>query len=181
MPVRLAVPDDANTIARVHVSSWWTSYSGLVPDDFMARITVERREQQWRAVLTASDHPLLYVAVDDAGQIVGFVNGGENRDAAQWGFDGELYAIYLLREAQGKGYGKALIRLMGQRLHHEGFQSMILWVFEENPHARRFYEALGGVLVPDALKTIEVEGKTLREIAYGWRDLTIFDPATENS
>lgn len=49
-----------------------------------------------------------------------------------------------------------------------GFESMSLWVLAQNP-ARRFYEQLGGTAVEE--KTIEIGGRKLAEVAYGWDDL----------
>jgi hypothetical protein len=45
---------------------------------------------------------------------------------------------------------------------------MMVWVLADNP-SRRFYEALGGTLVTN--KVIELAGKSLIEVAYGWYDL----------
>jgi GNAT superfamily N-acetyltransferase len=176
MPIRFAQPEDALPIARVHVASWRTSYTGLVPESFFASRSVEYREKMWREVLSTPDHPTrLYVAVDDdRGEVVGFVAGGPNRDEDTVHYDGELYAIYLLESAQGKGYGRGLAIAMANYLLHAGFKSMILWVFEENPRARRFYEGMGGVLVSDTAKEFVIDDKTLREVAYGWQDLSRF-------
>ena len=44
----------------------------------------------------------------------------------------------------------------------------MVWVLADNP-SRRFSEALGGTFVAD--KVIEVGGKALVEVAYGWGDL----------
>ena len=47
--------------------------------------------------------------------------------------------------------------------------SMLLWVFTENHHARRFYESLGGIVVAE--DGFEIGGAWLSEVAYGWKDL----------
>jgi hypothetical protein len=46
---------------------------------------------------------------------------------------------------------------------------MLIWVIEENP-ACRFYEALGGKRIDT--RDSEIGGKKLREIAYGWEDIS---------
>ena len=83
-------------------------------------------------------------------------------------YEGEIYAIYLLAEHQGKGWGKRLFQEAAERLVAEGMHSMMLWVLAENP-TRGFYEALGGAAL-DA-KDIEIGGATLVEVAYGWDSL----------
>ncbi|MFN8538235.1 MAG: hypothetical protein U0232_12255 [Thermomicrobiales bacterium] len=49
-------------------------------------------------------------------------------------------------------------------------RSLLLWVLDTNATGRGFYEALGGVPVGE--KTEELGGATIREVAYGWPDLT---------
>ena len=46
LTVRPAIPEDAPAIARVHVASWRETYAGIVPDEFLASLKVERREVQ---------------------------------------------------------------------------------------------------------------------------------------
>ena len=56
---------------------------------------------------------------------------------------GELYAIYVLPQAWGSGAGAALMReaVAGLREAFDG--DAVLWVLEDNPRARRFYEREG--------------------------------------
>ena len=110
-----------------------------------------------------------YVAEDEQGRIVGFIAGGLNRDASKE-YIGELYAIYILKEAQGHGVGKKLTRALVERLIQEHYYSMLVWVLADNP-SRRFYEALGGQYV--STKQIEIGGVMLDEVSYGWRDIRI--------
>jgi ribosomal protein S18 acetylase RimI-like enzyme len=169
--IREAVPGDAPGIARVHVESWRTTYAGIMPDDLLANLSVERRTEFWNRVLSeyrTSNH--VFVALDEQAEIVGFVSGGKPQHPME-GFDGELYAIYLLQSAQGKGYGRSLFHALCQRLREAGFKTMLLWVADENLSARRFYEAMGGELLSN--DKVETFGdKQVREVAYGWRDLT---------
>ena len=51
----------------------------------------------------------------------------------------------------------------------EGKQNLILWVLEDNPNSRAFYEALGGKLVGN--KLYDVGGTQLPVVAYGWDDV----------
>lgn len=170
VPIRPAVMQDAAGIASVHVESWRSSYQGIFPANFLASLSVERREAYWRqqlALTNSSEH--IFVVEDEAGQIVGFASGGPIRDNID-GFDGELYLIYLLASAQGKGYGRGLITQVARQLKAAGLQAMMLWVLEHNRAGRSFYEALGGepLLVT---KPFMIEGIELTEVAYGWRDL----------
>jgi ribosomal protein S18 acetylase RimI-like enzyme len=100
--------------------------------------------------------------------VVGFAWGGPCRDEGSK-YSGELLAIYVLAGAQRAGAGRALVREVAKDLLQQGMPSMLVWVLAENP-SRSFYEALGGTLVGE--QEIEIGGARLREVAYGWDDLT---------
>jgi|FLYN01.1.fsa_nt_gi GNAT superfamily N-acetyltransferase len=168
MHIRLAQVPDAAGIARVHVDTWRTTYAGLMPDELLANLSYERRENQWRSVLSNPDSPQwIYVAENDDGQVVGFVAGGPERSGDPL-YKGELYAIYVLAEHQGRGIGRALTGANAQRLIEAGMTSMLVWVLAENPW-RAFYEALGGKPVREKQETMG--DVTLTEVGYGWADI----------
>jgi GNAT superfamily N-acetyltransferase len=73
------------------------------------------------------------------------VSGGPSRAPLE-GFDAELYALYLLLQAQRKRIGTALLIELAKRLDQEGFRNMAVWVLEANS-ATRFYETLGAIRV----------------------------------
>jgi len=49
--------------------------------------------------------------------------------------NGELYAIYILRECQGRGIGTRLFHALAEQLFQSGLSSMIVWVLGNNPTA----------------------------------------------
>jgi GNAT superfamily N-acetyltransferase len=166
--IREAVVADAAGIARVHVDSWRSTYAGLLPAGFLAGLSYTGREEVWRRTLA---NPLaqtcVYVAESAGGQIAGFANGGAER-TGQTGYDGELYAIYLLANFQRRGLGSRLVRAVAARLAAFGCASLLVWVLATNP-ARTFYERIGGRYVSE--QEIEIGGERVREVAYGWPDL----------
>lgn len=78
---------------------------------------------------------------------------------------GELYAIYVVPEAWGSGIGRALMARVLVQLREEGFREAILWVLEDNPRTRRFYE-LAGWHADGGVKDEEWLGTAVREIRY---------------
>lgn len=172
--IRKALPADGRVIAHVQVATWRTTYPGIVPDEFLASLSVEERAKNWSELLAnASDDPPAFVAEDDQ-RVFGFVSGGRLRQPISE-YDGELYAIYLLREHQRSGIGRALVQTLADALRARNMRSMAVWVLEQNP-AVAFYKALGGVLI--AHQTIEISGVSLPEIAFGWPDLKALFGAT---
>lgn len=164
--VRAASPDDASAIARVHVATWRTAYAGLLPEKFLASLNEEAYEERWRRMLHAPGGRA-YVAEQD-GAVMGFASCGRDR-AGEADFSGELYAIYVLAEAQRHGHGRELVRAVVAGLRELGLEDMIVWVLKDNAPARRFYERLGGVYVRE--QPINIDATLLREVGYGWKRL----------
>ena len=164
--VRPAEVSDAAAIAAVHVDTWRTTYRGLLPADFLASLEKAGYEQRWERTL-ADGSGRVFVAEDDR-RVVGFASGGRER-AGEDGFSGELYAIYVLEAAQGRGHGRRLVRAVVQGLREMRLADMIVWVLRDNHDARHFYERMGGVYV--RTQPITIGSTLLQEVSYGWRSL----------
>lgn len=165
MTIRPATLDDVDGIAKVHVDSWRTTYRGIMPDAFLDSLSYERRAEQRRnKMLEGGKKEWSFVAANDDGRIIGFALGGHERDGTP-GYDGELYAIYLLDECQRQGIGRKLTLAVARELAAHGLTSMLVWVLADNS-SRKFYEHLGAVEV--ARKMIVIGGMELEEIGYGW-------------
>lgn len=162
--IRSAAPDDAVAIARVHVESWRSTYAGIVPDAYLAGLDETLRVKLWQEWLVSG---AVVLVSERKGEIVGFVHAGKIREPIETA-DSEIYSLYLLREAQGRGIGWELLTAVAAKLRGQGFNSIGLWVLERN-RARGFYEKSGGRLV--ASKVIEIGGARLMEVAYWWPEL----------
>jgi len=142
--VRDAVRDDAPGIARVHTRTWQRAYEHVFPAERLASLVEEHRTEQWREWLTSPPPRRHTLVVEQAGEIVGFAHVGPTRDPeANEELVGELYAVYVLPEAWGQGIGRALMGDVLARLRCEGFREAVLWVLEDNPRTRRYYELAG--------------------------------------
>jgi GNAT superfamily N-acetyltransferase len=164
--VRPAEVDDAAAIAGIHVATWRTAYLGMLPDDFLDSLDEARYEDRWRRTINERSNKV-FVAESVRG-VIGFASGGRER-AGEDEYGGELYAIYVLREAQGRGHGHRLVQAVVGGLRELGLTDMIVWVLRENAIARKFYERLGGVYV--RAQPITIGSALLQEVSYGWKRL----------
>jgi GNAT superfamily N-acetyltransferase len=163
--IRRATTHDAIAISHVQVQTWRTTYSGIVPDEYLTALNEVERVAVWREQLA---HGMLIYVADQAGEVVGFIGGGPVRESVQT-YDAELYAIYLLQRSQGQGIGTALLKQLARSLLNEGFTSMLVWVLEKNP-SKHFYTKANAQFVTS--KDIRIGGALLAEEAYGWPDLS---------
>lgn len=163
----LATEADLPALGRMHALAWRETYPGLVPDSEIARRTPEERTRIWAGAL-AHGTRIRLARLD--GEIVGFGASGPQREPAVMRCPGEFHALYLLRAAQGRGFGRVLMAAMAADLLDQGFASANLWVLEGNERAMRFYAALGGREVHR--RDFESRGWQGRDIAYAWHDLS---------
>ena len=173
--IRPAIGDDAPAIAAVHVASWREAYTGLMPQTVLDGLSVDERAANWAQIINQSEQPEgsgVFVA-EHKGDLVGFAAGGRQRDTGliEQGFTGEIMAVYVLQDMQGRGVGRRLMNAVANNLHKSGHDAVSLWVLRDNSGARRFYEHLGGVIVSE--KQDHHEAVTFVEIAYGWSQ-TVF-------
>jgi ribosomal protein S18 acetylase RimI-like enzyme len=164
--VRPAELDDAAEIARVHVATWRSAYRGLLPEEFLASLSEAHYGERWRRVIGESQNRVF--VFEESHGIAGFASGGRER-AGEAGFAGELYALYVLEEAQHRGHGRELVRAVARALGELKLRNMIVWVLRDNSPARAFYERLGGTYV--RAQPITIGTATLEEVSYGWRSL----------
>jgi GNAT superfamily N-acetyltransferase len=166
---RRARLSDADAIGTVQVASWRTTYRGIVPDAYLDSMTAEDHAARWARLLARPGSLELTFVVEEQGRLIGFAMGGPEREGDRR-FPAELYAIYLLQEAQGRGHGRALVEAVSTALLQRGFRAMLVWVLRQNLAARRFYERLGGAYLREHDLDFGA-GFTLPEVAYGWADL----------
>lgn len=175
--VRQARPEDAGDIARIHIETWRTAYAGLMPAEFLAALSWEERRDVWAQRLADDgDARAVFVAETPELQLVGFAVCGEPRSPLP-PFEGELHAMYVLKDWQGRGAGRALLHKSMDWLMETGYGSMFLWVLEGGP-ARSFYESTGGRLL-SSKKYADFGGRSLLEVAYAWDDLSLASKALE--
>jgi GNAT superfamily N-acetyltransferase len=165
--VREAVLGDAEAIARAHTASWQDSYRGILPDTVLDRIDVGQRVATRRKIL--GDRGVYQLVAYDVthGDIVGFCDAGGSRRHVPYA--GEVYAIYLVHHAKRHGLGLEMFDRVRKWLVANGMNSMIVWVLDNNPHARRFYEAMGGQ--PASRVQSTVGGFPVVELSYVWETL----------
>jgi GNAT superfamily N-acetyltransferase len=143
--VREATPRDAREIARVHVAAWQVAYRGLMADELLDGLSVDRREEFWREILRAPpfDGQRTWISALD-GVARGFATAGPSRDPrADLRLTGEVQALYVDPPAWRQGHGRRLMQTAMKYLADRGHGEATLWMVGGNLRALQFYEALG--------------------------------------
>lgn len=141
------------------VETWRAAYVGVMPQETLDALDVDQRTEVWSRWIGA-DWSAQFLAERD-GKAVGFVSAGPAREEEG---TGEIYAIYVRPQAWGTGSGRALMDAAVSWLS-ERWNEAVLWVAEENPRARRFYERYGWMSETTRMEEV-APGATISEVLY---------------
>ena len=130
---KMETEDEIKGKAFVAWRSWHEAYPGLVSQEYLDNLTLEKCE---KVAFRLTDG--FFVAKDD-NQVVGFIGFGDRGEEAPE--TGEIFALYVLSEYYGKGVGRELMNEALQQL--QGYSTICLWVLKENKRALRFYQKCG--------------------------------------
>lgn len=182
--IRRARPSDAVAIAAVHVAAWRTTYPGILPDAYLARLSVPRQAGHYERAIRAGlgVHVATASGLDlgpegGSPRVVGFATSGPARSpgAAETLGEGEIETLYVLDDWRDRGIGRRLMRAAAAHLAAAGCSSAFLWVLRENP-SRWFYTRLGGRPAAEAM--ITVGGQAVPQTAYVWSPIDKLAKAT---
>ena len=140
MRLRLATGQDALAVETVRVHGWRAAYRHVLPANELDAMPID--ETRWRLRLETPPPGWSTFVVERGGVVVGFTSVGPSRDESGIG---ELYAIYVDPGQWSTGAGRALIERAEEQLRAE-YREVTLWVLEDNPRARQFYERAGWVV-----------------------------------
>ncbi len=139
--VRDAKPEDARTVAEIHIAAWRAAYSELMPADYLASLDVNERADMWtRGIIRGGPAKLTLAEID--GAVAGFCVYGPTRDDLPDDV-AEIYAVNVRPERWRMGAGRALCEHALRQAAEREHKTMTLWVVKGNGPAQRFYERLG--------------------------------------
>jgi GNAT superfamily N-acetyltransferase len=166
--VRPAEPQHGLAIARINIAAWEAAYAHVFPPERLAArwANLERAGEWWAERIGSQEAPHRTVIAEQSRQIVGFADIGPSRDDdADQQHTGEVNLIYVLPERWGRGVGRALMGAVLRRMREDGFRDATLWVLQNNPLGRRFYEA-GGWRLDGAVKEGDFLETRVMEVRY---------------
>ncbi|KTD09070.1 GNAT family acetyltransferase [Legionella gratiana] len=163
--IRTATLEDAEAIAKIHIHSWQKMYKDFIPETILQNLSLNERTLQWHDLIKQHVKVLI---IEINHQIVGFASiGAFHNFGVDDGSMGEIKAIYLHPDYWRKGLGTQLCLAAISELAKLGYKKVLLWVFEDNIQARKFYDALGfEVTSSTKLEEFYDGGALLKEVLY---------------
>jgi len=164
--IRDAKTEDLLSIAKVKIDTWHSTYRGFITDDVLDKFDLSEQAEKFGELIPQGCEKKFLIVAEANGTIVGFAAGGSERDG-KYGIDGEVYAVYVHEKYQNQGIGNNLMVHSAEKLANMGFESMLVWVLEDNPF-KRFYEKYGGTQIDK--KPFEISDNGHFVVAYAWKD-----------
>jgi ribosomal protein S18 acetylase RimI-like enzyme len=158
---RLARVEDAADIARIDVRSWQAAYRAILPREYLDKLSIPKRQAQWRETIKAGTPRVILAQRDDV--TLGYVAWGRSRDRDRHGAEAEIETLYIDPMHWRKGAGTLLIDESIEAAASEGYRDITLWVLEENERALSFYRARGFRL-DGAFHSLTIGGRLVDEM-----------------
>jgi ribosomal protein S18 acetylase RimI-like enzyme len=160
--VRHASLTDARAVAEIHVAAWQAAYKGVLPDEHLASMSLDKRQAFWREAIDLAE-PQVLVATD-ADEVVGFVAFDRSRDKGTPPTTGEIWAIAAAPALWSTGVGLALWDGARDGLEEEGCTKVTAWLPLRNERVLRFFDLAGFKRELSSAKTVEMGGVKVEEI-----------------
>ncbi|GLJ62641.1 MULTISPECIES: GNAT family N-acetyltransferase [Microbacterium] len=149
---------DVEALGRVHAKVWHETYDQLISKATLENVSPKRLAELWTHYTALGPEYRMAAALVD-GEIIGFAGSGPARDtdapAAR-----ELYFVYLLDSWHRKGIGRALFDAVVEK-----DEPLYLWLAEQYPGARDFYEKRN-LRLDGGRREEAFLGETITEVRY---------------
>ncbi len=158
--IRNAQQGDEEIFAYIQTESWKQAFKDIISEEVLIKHTdLSSVETMYKRVIS---NPAMYLKL----QLV----DGKPHCIAAWGrnrensnsTNAELICIHSLPDKRRQGLGTLMMKSTLDDIKYAGYSEVVLWCFEENTVARKFYEKIGFVLTDKTKNTFgatEVEYK----------------------
>lgn len=141
---RLAEMKDCLTLSKLKEEIWNTTYRGIYPDEKIDGYDIKRNTATFE-ILINNPHTDLY-AVADCKEIIGFMSCGKPYRPFR-AYQQEIGLLYIRKEYQRKGIGKALFIIGMNKIRENGSSNFFVSVNKYNKNALYFYISMGGKII----------------------------------
>lgn len=127
--------------AFIQTESWKAAFRDILSEDVLENATQlpKATAMYCRLFEQQIGHGCL-LRVEGTPHCIAWWDGARDPELAG---DAELICIHSLQSGWRRGYGTKMMEAVLSDIRAAGYSRVVLWVFERNQRARRFYEACG--------------------------------------
>lgn len=141
MEIRNAEKGEEEILAWVQTESWKATFSGILPENELEKATcLTKVKEMYRKILEQGSVKIKVGFIEGIPHCIAGWRQSYNQKGTQ---TAKLICIHSMQAHWGQGFGSQMIKEILQNMKGEGYAEVMLWVFEENSRARRFYEKHG--------------------------------------
>lgn len=139
--IRKVQHGDENNLAYIKTESWKEAFKDIVPADLLSKCTgIERATAMYKRLLDENKGNGYILELDGKPHCIAWWDASREKDMPGYA---ELICIHSLKDNWHKGYGSMMMdRVLGD-VKAAGYSKIMLWVFDNNVRAIRFYEKHG--------------------------------------
>ncbi|WP_172638738.1 GNAT family N-acetyltransferase [Streptomyces tailanensis] len=156
--IRLATPDDEETLGRLDRVTWSPPHS-----------VQERPRQPYAPFFNERYGPGDHLVAEVAGIVVGYVRLGLPSPLACNAHVRQIQGLVVADEARGAGVGRTLLRAAQDEARRRGARRLTLRVLGHNTPARKLYESEGFVVEGILPEEFLLDGAYVDDVLMGCR------------
>ncbi len=138
--IRPLKKEEFDTVIKIVNDNWKSVYAGYISPELLEKSGCAKRATE----LTTDFNTKRFedYVWEETGQVLALLSIGNTEDADK-PFAFEVWRIYIVPMAQGKGLGGQLLEFAEQKAVQKGFTEVVIWAFQGNIRAIRFYQKNG--------------------------------------
>ena len=139
--IRRAGNVDEGILAFIQTESWKAAFKKILSTELLMKYTnMEYATAMYKKLLEENKGNGYILSVDEKPHCIAWWD--VTRDKNMPGY-AEIICIHSLKGNWGQGYGGKMMDKLLSDITSAGYSKVMLWVFENNERARKFYEAKG--------------------------------------
>lgn len=139
--IRKAKIGDEKILAFIQTESWKNGFKDIISETDLEKYTnITKAEEMYSRVLKENYAENFILEIDGKPHCIAAWSKARN---LAYSDSAELICIHSLCDNWGKGYGSIMLNHIINEIKSAEFKSVLLWVFEKNIRARKFYEKHG--------------------------------------
>ena len=134
-------PGDEAVLAFIQTESWKAGFKEILSPDILERYTqMDKATAMYRHLLEHHVGNGYLLKVEGQPHCIAFWDATRDEDMPGYA---ELICIHSLPDHWRQGFGSNMMETVLRDMTAAGYKKAMLWVFEDNARARRFYETHG--------------------------------------
>lgn len=141
--IRRAKMGDENNLAYIQIESWKAAFREIVSAKVLSECTkIEPAIEMYKKLLEEHKGNGWILELDGNPHCIAWWDATREKDMEKFA---ELICIHSLKDNWHKGYGGMMMERIFDDIKSAGYSKIMLWVFDNNVRAIKFYETYGFV------------------------------------